>query len=193
MASPIREPVGDASIDELIALILQGQTELYAEVVERYQQDVYGVVSALLYDRSRTEDLVQQVFVNAYFALPRFLPGSDFGPWIRSIARNAVREQLRKQSRYDRRLKAYAEMLQSQLSENPGALAREETYREALDRCVARLPQREAVAIRLRYSEGKSFDQIAAILGGSPGTIRNLLCRVRARLRQDVERETSEP
>lgn len=193
MANPCREPGGDLSIDELIALILRGQTELYGEVVGRYQQDVHRVVSALLYDRTRSEEVVQKVFVNAYFALPRFQTGSDFGPWIRTIARNAVREELRRESRYDRRLKVYAEMLQSQLSQTQGTLDREEAFKEALQRCVDRLPEREAAAIRMRYTEGKSFDEIAAVLGGSPGTIRNLLCRVRATLREHLEREMNEP
>jgi len=182
----------DLLIDELIALILGGRTELYEEIIRRYQHDVLKIVSTLLYDRGPTEDLVQQVFVNAYFALRDFRRGSDFAPWIRTIARNAVREELRRQARYDRRLKTYGEMLHARLENHSGAAFQEHLLRESLQRCVSRLPEREAAAVRMRYDEGKTFEEIAAILGGTGGSIRNLLCRVRAGLRESITREASQ-
>ena len=191
MTTPDAESNPDLAIDELISLILGGRTKLYEEVIRRYQQDVLRVVSTLLYDRGPAEDLVQEVFVNAYFALPRFRPGCDFRPWIRTIARNAVREQLRKQSRYDRRLKTYREILGARLVEDQAAERREQALIESLQKCVSRLPEREAAAVRLRYNEGKTFEEIAAILGSSSGAIRNLLCRARASLREGVEREVN--
>ena len=193
MATPDPKPDAGLSIDELISEILGGRTELYEEVIRRYQRDVLQVVSALLYDRGPAEELVQQVFVNAYFALPRFRRGSDFGPWIRTIARNAAREELRKQSRYDRRLKTYGRMLEARLADSERAAHREQTLIESLRACLGRLPQREATAIRLRYSEGKTFEEIAGVLGGTGGSIRNLLCRARATLRQSLEKEMDEP
>ena len=193
MATPDPKPGAGLAIDELISLIVGGRTELYEEVIRRYQRDVLNVVSNLLYDRGPAEELVQQVFVNAYFALPQFRKGSDFGRWIRTIARNAAREELRRQSRYDRRLRTYGRMLEARLAENESAAAHGQVLIEALEKCVGRLPEREAAAIRLRYSEGKTFEEIAGVLGGTGGSIRNLLCRARAALRQSVEREMDQP
>jgi len=193
MGTPDPKPDAGPPIDELISLILGGRVDLYEEVIRRYQRDVLNVVGSLLFDRGPVEELVQQVFVNAYFALPQFRRGSDFGRWIRTIARNAAREELRRQSRYDRRLRRYGQMLEARLAENETAAAHEQALIEALQRCVGRLPEREAAAIRLRYSEGKTFEEIAAVLGGTGASIRNLLCRVRAGLRQSVTREMDEP
>ena len=180
-------------VDELIGLILAGRTECYGEIIRRYQPDVLRVVQALLYDRGPTEDLVQDVFVNAYFALPRFQRGADFGPWIRSIARNAVREQLRRQVRYDRRLQTYGEILAARLADDRAAAAREERLGDALQKCLDRLSERQAEAIRLRYHQGKAFHDVAAILGSSPGAVRNLLCHARASLRECLAREGNQP
>jgi RNA polymerase sigma-70 factor, ECF subfamily len=176
------------STTELIPLILGGRDDLYEEIVRRYQREVWQVVSTLLYDRGPAEDLVQQVFVNAYFALSSFRPDMDFGPWIRTIARNAVREELRGQARQQRRLETYRQMLEARLADDRGAEAREQATREALDRCRARLPEREAAAVRMRYDEGKGFDEIGAALGGSSAAMRNLLCRARSRLRECIEK-----
>ena len=63
--------------------------------------------------------------------------------------------------------------------------------KESLQECLDRLPEREAAAVRLRYTEGKPLQEIAAILGGSSGAVRNLLCRARARLRQWLEKEVN--
>ena len=176
-------------MDELISLIVAGQVNLYEEVIRRYQRDVLLVVGRLLPNRGQAEDLVQQVFVDAYFALPRFERGRDFGPWIRTIARNAVREELRKQWRYDRRLRAYHEILSARLADDQRADQSEQMLMEALDKCTSRLPEREATAIRLRYHEGKSMDEIAAALGNTVGSARNLLCRARTTLRECLQRE----
>ncbi|MFH1269203.1 MAG: sigma-70 family RNA polymerase sigma factor [Planctomycetota bacterium] len=178
-------------MDELIGLILGGQVDLYEEVIRRYQGDVMAVVGGLLADRGQAEDLVQQVFVDAYFALPRFELGRDFGPWIRTIARNAVREQLRKQWRYDRRLRAYHEILAARLADDRRADHDERMLVEALNGCINRLPEREATAIRLRYHEDLSMDEIAAVLGNTAGTVRNLLCRARTGLRECLQLQRS--
>jgi RNA polymerase sigma-70 factor (ECF subfamily) len=179
----------DYSIDELVPLILGGQADLFEEIIRRYQVEVFRAVSALLYDRGPTEDLVQQVFVSAYFALSGFRPGMEFGPWIRTIARNAVREELRKQARYERRLRTYREVLEARLADDPRAEADQEALQKNLQQCLARLPEREAAAVRMRYQQGMGFDEIGAVLGGSNAAIRNLLCRARSRLREWMGRE----
>ncbi len=46
-------------------------------------------------------------------------------------------------------------------------------------------------AVVLRYGEEKSFDEIAAVLGSTSGAVRNLLCHVRAALRQCIEKESA--
>jgi len=182
----------DYSIDQLVPLVLGGQTEFFEEIVRRYQAEVFHTVAALLYDRGPTADLVQQVFVSAYFALSSYRPGMDFGPWIRTIARNAVREELRRADRYERRLRAYRDVLEARLADDHQAEARQQATSEALQRCMARLPEREVAAIRMRYQEGKGFDEIGAVLGGSNAAMRNLLCRARSRLRECMAREGTE-
>ena len=181
------------SVDELISSVLCGRTECYREIIRRYQHDVLQVVGMLLYDQGATEDLVQDVFFKAYTALPRFRRGEDFRPWIRAIARSAVREELRRRSRYATRLKTYAEMLAARLAEDSSAARHEEMFRESLRRCLARLPERQAAAIRLRYHDGKSIDEVAAMLGITGPGVRNLLCDARKRLRECIEKEVNRP
>jgi RNA polymerase sigma-70 factor (ECF subfamily) len=156
--------------------------------VGRYQRDVLRIVTATLYDRSQTEDLVQQVFVNAYLHLADFQEGRDFGAWLRTIARNAVREHLRKNARYERRLKVYGELLSHRWENEDRAEEFDESLRRALEDCLQRLPDKAAQAVRLRYHEGLDFAAMATNMDSSSGALRNLLSRVRVRLRECIER-----
>src|SRR6516164_2339442 len=58
--------------DRIVAEVLAGDTQAFAEVVRLYQQDVWRIAAALLRDRDATENLVQQVFVDAYFHLDQY-------------------------------------------------------------------------------------------------------------------------
>ncbi len=174
------------SDDQLIQQVLQGRTEAFEEIIGRYQHDVARVVTALLYRRQETEEIVQQVFVNAFVNLKTFQQGRDFGGWIRTIARNAVREQLRKQTRYDRRLQVYYDMLATRLNDESSS---DEAQRraEALRHCRDRLSGRAAQVIHWRYNAGRGVSEIATDLRTTANAISKLLARTRLTLRQCVE------
>ncbi len=180
--------VRELTTDELVRLVRRGRTDYFEEIVDRYQRDVLRIVTATLYDRSQSEDLVQQVFVNAFMHLADFQTGRDFGAWLRTVARNAVREHLRKNARYERRLKVYGELLSHRWEDEDRAQEFDESLRRALEECLQRLPDKAAQAVRLRYHEGLDFAAMATNMDSSSGALRNLLSRVRIRLRECIER-----
>ena len=173
----------------LVEAVRAGQLEAFAELVRRFQHDVLRIVSALLYDRAGTEDLVQQVFVNAYRGLGTFELGRDVGPWLRTIARNTVREHLRRSARYRQRLADYGDLLAAEAAADAWPMERVERLQRLLDVCLQRLPDRSAQALKLHYVEDRDTATVAAELGTSPGAVRNLLCRLRIALRQCIDRE----
>lgn len=188
MATSDPQQVSDLTTDELVQLVRGGNTDYYEEIVNRYQRETLRIVSFALYDRSQTEDIVQQVFVNAFVHLADFELGRDFGAWLRTIARNAAREHLRNSARYDRRLKAYGDLMSHRWADDERAVEFDESLRRALQDCLQRLPDKAAQAVRLRYHEGLDYAALAARMNSSAGALRNLLSRVRVRLRECIER-----
>lgn len=182
----------DLSTAELVEHVCAGHVECFAEIVRRYQQDVLRVVSAMLFDHGGVEDLVQRVFVKAYSSLGTFKIGRDFGPWIRTVARNAVREELRTTARYARRLEAYRQMVETEWDQGSRVDEDQERLHEALEACLGKLPEHARSVVEMRYRQGHRFEQLAAELDTTAGALRNLLCRVRERLRRCIQQEMAE-
>jgi RNA polymerase sigma-70 factor, ECF subfamily len=173
--------------DVLISRILKGEMDLYAELVRRHQSEVWRAVAFMLRDPRTTEDLVQQAFVNAFQHLDRFRRGSDFGIWLKAIARNLARQELRTRSREDRRMEAYQELLENRRIEE-----RETAVGDALRLCREKLPGRGAEALSMRYERGLGFEEIASALGATVNATRQLLSRVRIALRDCIEKRLAQ-
>ena len=175
-----------SEVDLLIRRIRCGETECFAELIRRFDQPVWRVVAAMLQDFDRSHEMLQQVFVTAYQHLDRFELGRDFEAWIKEIARNCVRQELRRLARQSTRLEAYRIQLEQEWSD-PAAVQAEARYLEALAACREQLPERSAQAIAWRYEQGHSFDEIASRLTTTRDAAEKLLSRVRGLLRECIE------
>jgi RNA polymerase sigma-70 factor (ECF subfamily) len=174
-------------IEGIVERILEGDADAFAEIVHRYQDGVRRAVAFTLRDAAATDDLVQQAFVDAYFHLDRYARGRDFGAWLRAIARNLVRKELRRGVREGRKFAAYRRHLLERLDGDPDIDWRLERRRRAVARCREGLSPDASRAIDLRYGEGKSFGEVAEALGRTVAAARQLLQRVRLALRKCAE------
>jgi RNA polymerase sigma-70 factor (ECF subfamily) len=173
--------------DRIVEEVLAGDTEAFAGLVRLFQDSVWRIGASLLRDRDATENLVQQVFVDAYLHLDQYEPGTDFGAWIRTVARNRLRKELRSATREDRRLAAYRERLAERLRAEATAFQDDsETYMNALRGCRQQLPGRDATILKMRYEQGMTFEAIAADQGQTPEAVQRMISRIRFRLRDCI-------
>lgn len=132
------------------------------------------------------DDVVQEAFVKAYRALPRFRPGSDFRPWLLRIVINETRNLHRGRARREQREQRW---WSGQSITDPGAEAavitavRAETLAAALDR----LPESLRSVITCRYMLDLSEAETAACLRIPRGTVKSRLSRALRRLRTEVD------
>ena len=173
--------------DNTVARVLGGEIDAYESIVRAYQQEVWKVVAAMLFNAERTEDLVQQTFINAYQHLHQYQRGRDFGVWLKEIARNQVRQELRRSAREDRRLEVYYTHL-LRAYDAPATSVLEDALAEALRDCTQELPPASAKAVELRYQSGLNFGEIAKLLGRTVEATRQHLARIRLALRDCIEK-----
>lgn len=178
-------------LEKAVLAVCNGHIDSYAIVVRHCQEDVWRIAAFALHDVSDTEDLVQRVFVQAYTKLGEYQPGRGFQPWLRAIARNMVREELRVRERRGRHMAAYDQQVIAQLEPEAAFDSRQDRLRRALEHCRKELAPAAARAVELRYEQAMGFEAIAADLGRTVAAARQLLGRVRLSLRRCIEEHSS--
>ncbi len=194
MGQPVPKPEPPTpEADRLVRLVLSGDTQAFAGIVRLYESDVWRIAAALVRDWTATESLVQQTFVDAYAHLHRYQLGTDFGAWVRTLARNRLRKEIRTLSRAEQRLAVYREQLAERLRADEPPRDDSDVYLAALRECRAALPSDEAALLRLRYERGLSFEAIAARNGTTPAAVQRAVSRIRFRLRACIEGQLERP
>lgn len=143
---------------------------------------------ALVNDRDRADDLVQETILKALSNLDRFQIGTNIRAWLFTILRNSFFSELRKQRR--------------EVADSDGKYAAQLTTRatqvdkvELRDfrRALLKLPSEQREALMLVGPAGFSYEEAATICGCAVGTIKSRVNRGRNRLTEMIEGETPKP
>ena len=187
---------------DVVRRVRDGDSDAYRLLVERYQARIHRLVGRLLGpDHGDVDDVVQEVFVKAFFSLRKFREDATFGTWVTRIAINRARDELKKQSGKvsldaEPGEEAVRELRGLLSAEPPRDAAEDEPAESAASRLVARtvasLPDRLRVVVTLKDMEGNSYQEVAGILKCSVGTVKSRHARARERLRQMLAPHVSE-
>jgi RNA polymerase sigma-70 factor (ECF subfamily) len=151
-------------------------------VVAEYEY-VARLVGRLLAWRSDVDDLVQDVFVAALAAWPRFRGDCAARTWLTRIAVNKCRSHLRRRWLRDRLFAAWQARCEPGHSDGDQSANNSETS-DQVRRAVERLRQRDREAIVLHYLEQMSVTDIAAVLKITRNAVEVRLTRARQRLKE---------
>jgi len=178
---------------DLVRQVREGDSDAYRLLVESHQTRIHRLVARLLgVDHGAIDDVVQDVFVRAYFSLDKFRQDAQFGTWITRIAINRARDELKKQSGRVPFDEEFGEGALGKLQASIGIDTAdeeqpEETHNLAgrlVTRAVAELPERFRITIMLKDIEGYSYQEVSEILKCSLGTVKSRHARGRAKLKQ---------
>ncbi len=137
---------------------------------------------------AEAEDAVQEAFVKAYYALPRFRGDAPFRPWLLTIVANEARNRRKSAARRARlALRAGQDRPSGDAAPSPEVAALEEEERAILVEAVNRLREQDRMVIGYRYFLGLSERETASALGVPAGTVKSRLARALRRLRAALE------
>jgi RNA polymerase sigma-70 factor (ECF subfamily) len=177
----------------VIQRILAGEKKAYAELVDRHKDRAMTLALKMLRNRQDAEEALQDAFVRAFNALPRFEWKSSFSTWFYRIVYNVCATELgkRDQERHasiddDEAGGAATEVLSEEL---PPDLALESSEFNAivLDE-IEKLPDAYGPTFTLFFVQDMSYDEIAEVMGLPLGTIKARLFRARTLLRDAIVR-----
>jgi len=169
--------MADFDEEALIERCRTGDDIAFGELVERYKHLVYGMVWRLTTDRSRTDDLAQEVFLKIYRGLPYFRGEARLSTWIFRIVSNVC-----SQDRSQRREETPASPIRER-GRDDGAFAELE-LRDRLDKAIAQLPENYRLLIAAHYLQGVQYEALAEALDIPVGTVKTHLYRAKRRLRE---------
>lgn len=163
---------------ELVERARAGERAAFDLLVERYQRRLLRLVLRLLRDQAEAEDVVQETFLRAYRALPRFRGDAAFYTWLYRIALNGARNTI---LRRRQRAAPAPSQLPAPVREigTPESMLLSKQVMQTIDAALEALPLELRTAIVLREIEGLSYEEIAQIMECPLGTVRSRIFRAR--------------
>lgn len=178
----------------IIKRVLSGDSDAYEELVRRYEKPIVNYIARYVLSYDEAQDIAQEVFVKAYYALDKYDKTFRFSTWLYRIARNAAIDNLRRKQVPTRSLD---EPQQFRDGEAPLQFPDEEaTPEERLQNrelvryfsdAVDTLPPEYREVITMRHINQLSYQEIAEICDIPIGTVKNRIFRGRELLRKKLE------
>ncbi len=163
------------------------QEEAFGGIVDAYTERLYWHVRRFLCSHDDTNDLLQDIFIKIWSALPGFRGEANLYTWIYRIATNEVLNHLRKQ-----RFKALITMdsassvLERKIDED-SYFNGNEIQRE-LHKAILRLPEKQRLVFNLRYFDEMKYEDISKITGTSVGALKASYHHAYNKIRDDLQK-----
>lgn len=179
---------------EIIAAIIEGETQLYHELVRPYERSVYLMALSFMKNEADAEDVAQEAFIKAFRNLSMFRGDAKFSTWLISITLNEARSRLRRQNVV--RMQSLDEppdddgvispALLRDWREIPSETVEREEVRTLIKNAVETLPEIYRQVFLLRDVEELDVSETAQALSISIANVKVRLHRARMMLQKEL-------
>ena len=180
----------------LMLRVKQGDSDAFAQLVNKYKQPVINLAHRTLRDPIEAEDIAQNVFVQVYKSAERYKVSAKFSTWLFTIARNLCLNEIRRRSRHpaesmDAPHPEHEDQPLHQFEDKktftpPESLLHGE-LKAKIEEALAELPENQRTAILLCRQEELSYEEIAEVLGCSLSATKSLIHRGRETLKEKLK------
>jgi RNA polymerase sigma-70 factor (ECF subfamily) len=181
----------------LVHEVLAGNQDAFEALVERYHTMLYRFIYHHLGEYDQACDVLQQVFLKLYIALPTLPTGEQLKPWLFRVAQNCCRDELRKRRR--RRVTLFSAMEWQAEEEEmaplatipdnrplPEEIAEYHDLQATLQQAIQALPTKFRSVVLLRYLYQCSFSEIGQALEMPMTTAKTYYYRACSKLRTSL-------
>ena len=150
---------------ELIKLVMSGDQNAFAQLVNRYKNLVYSVVLRMVNNTEEANDLAQEIFIKLYKNLDKYQPEYKFSTWLIRISTNHIIDYRRK---------------------------RKKEEIKQLECAIKTLPDLYKIPIVLYHQQGLRYQEIADTIGEPLSKVKNRIFRGRKMLKESLEKGKGE-
>lgn len=185
----------EATDEELMAALDGGDHQALAELVERYQNDLFRFCLHYLKNVEVAKEMTQEAFLRVYSARSRFEVSRKFKPWMLCIARNLCLNELKRRKMvHMETLEEYASSARGESgdvmqapSDGPYELLLSKERHRALLGMLDSLGEDAREIVVLRYFQKLSARDIAETVGSTEGAVRTRIHRILKQLRNEFD------
>jgi RNA polymerase sigma-70 factor, ECF subfamily len=180
--------------EDIIRLVIEGDSELYSEIIDRYSSKVYSTAYSYTHSQEEAKDLVQEILIKTYNNLKSFKADSKFSTWLYRAAVNTCIDWSRK-----RKSKAVMTVMSFEDTdifeiittdaEGPEELLLRQENVEVVRNAVGDLPEIYKTVLILYYFEELQVQEICNILDVPRKTIETRLYRAKKILKSILRQE----
>ena len=176
-----RHQLGSSPDDAMvIARVLDGDRQQFAQLVERYQAALYRHAVSMVLDHDVAADMVQDAFVRAYTNLGTCRDHTRFRAWLFQTLRNRCLDHLKDARRKHVPLDDVGPIADT--AEGPDARVERARLREEIKQALAALPEAQREAFLMHYVEGVPYETMAELLEASVSALKMRVLRAREAL-----------
>jgi len=164
---------------------MEDREKIFKQLVHEYKEPLYWHVRSLVNSHEDTDDLLQEIFIKIWNALPSFRGDAQIFTWVWRIATNEALGFLRKQkvraALQFESLDAKAE----RIIDNDPWFNGDEAQRK-LSKAIAKLPEKQRIVFCMRYFQDLTYEQISEITGTSVGALKASYFHAAEKIREQV-------
>lgn len=164
--------------DALVERVRSGEIEAFEALYRRHSSAIFGLALRMLQNRADAEDMLQEIFLQAYDRLPSFEGRSAFGTWLYRLSVNRCLDHLRSREAKEQ---SRTEPLTPELSVRVSTVGHRGLD---LERAIGDLPPSSRAAFLLHHVLGFDHKEVGEMLGIAVGTSKSLVHRARTRLKE---------
>ena len=145
--------------------------EVFSQVVRDYKERIYWLVRRFVNNHEDADDLVQEIFLKIWQALPSFRGEASLYTWVYSIATHETLNHLRREKvRAALRFSSLDDEMERRIDTDPWFNGTEAERK--LAKAVARLPEKQRQVFILRYYDEMPYEEMSQVLGTSVGALK---------------------
>ena len=183
------------SSEDLMVEVAAGNQQAFEALVIRHQASILNLVYRFIGDRTKAQDLAQEVFLRVWQAAKSYKPEAKFTTWIYRITANLCFNELKSSRRKkmfqflrpetDQEARTEEELPDNSPSAEDLLLAKERSRQ--ITEALQSLPENQRMAIILKRYDDLSYEEIARVLGCSVSAVESLLVRAKRTLQEKLE------
>lgn len=167
---------------------ISGNDEALAFLVEKYNKNMVLFLTSYTRSVERAEDAVADTFLKLFIKKPKFNGASSFKTWLFKIAINTARTNYAKDAGFEKRVSSYYDNMDLENENDLVEFILDDSQKETIRKALENIHPDYGTALKLKYFEDFSIDEICGIMHKTKKQVNNLLYRGKVDLKQELKK-----